>query len=65
MITAKNIRTRAYKGEVIRELVEPSAADWTARAAARRKALYLKLYGMDPINDTEAQQAIDTYFKNR
>jgi hypothetical protein len=63
MIMPKNIRTRAYGGEVICELVEPSIADWNAKAAKSRKALYLKLYGMDPTDDKEAQQGIDRYFK--
>lgn len=63
MISAKNIRVRPRKGEVMHVLFEPSAAVWNARAADRLKALFLKLYGFDAENLEEAKYWINKYFK--
>ena len=64
MIKAKNIRIIEYpNGSRIAELVEASAQAWNEKAAERRKALFLKLYGFDAESEEEAQWGIDKYFK--
>jgi hypothetical protein len=64
MIKANNIRIIEYpNGDRIAELLEASAQAWNAKAAERRKVLFLKLYGFDAESDEEAQWGVDRYFK--
>lgn len=64
MLRAKNIQIIEYpNGDKIAELLELSAQAWNAKAAERRRAIFLKLYGFDAADDEEAQWGIDKYFK--
>lgn len=64
MIEAKNIQIIEYpNGEKIAELLELSTQAWNAKAAERRKEIFLKLYGFDAADDQEAQEGLDNYFK--
>lgn len=63
MIEAKNIQIIEYpNGEKIAELLEISAQAWNAKAAERRRAIFLKLYGFDAMDDQEAREGLDKYF---
>ena len=63
MLRAKNIQLIEYpNGHKIAELLELSAQAWNAKAAERRRAIFLKLYGFDAANDQEAQDGLDKYF---
>jgi hypothetical protein len=63
MIKANNIRIIEYpNGHKIAELLEESAQAWNAKAAERRRAIFLKMYGFDAMDDKEAQEGLDKYF---
>ena len=56
MLRAKNIQIIEYpNGHKIAELLELSAQAWNAKAAERRRAIFLKLYVFDAANDQEVQ----------
>ena len=63
MRIAKNIRTHVYKGITTFELVEKSPEEWNKAAAVKRQALFLRLYGFDPMDAKEAQEGLNKYFK--
>ena len=64
MLRAKNIQIIEYpNGDKIAELLELSTQAWNTKAAVRRNALFLKLYGFDAESEEEAQWGIDKYFK--
>ena len=63
MLRVKNIQIIEYpNGDKIAELLELSAQAWNAKAAERRRAIFLKLYGFDAANDQEVQEGLDKYF---
>lgn len=63
MLRAKNIQIIEYpNGDKIAELLELSAQAWNAKAAERRKEIFLKLYGFDASDDQEAREGLDKYF---
>ena len=64
MIKAKNIRIIEYSnGDKIAELLDASAQAWNAKAAERRRAIFLKLYGFDAVDDKAAREGIEKHFR--
>lgn len=64
MLRAKNIQIIEYpNGDKIAELLELSAQAWNAKAAERRRAIFLKLYGFDAADDEETREGIEKHFR--